>query len=62
MKQQRVDWEAITIFWAIVAVAAIGLVGMSIDEAIKRWAESSEKTEAIKAGLVQNEKGHWVKP
>jgi len=62
MKQQRVDWEAITIFWAIVAVAAIGLVGMSIDEAINRWAESSEKTEAIKAGLVQNEKGYWVKP
>lgn len=43
----------------LVCVAIIALVsGMSFD----LWLKHETETEAIKAGLVQDDNGHWVQP
>ncbi len=43
-------------------VACTFLVCLVGTQAIKEYREEVTKQEAIKAGLVQDKEGHWVKP
>ena len=50
-----------TAYCLIVCVAIIAMVSaMGFDLWLKH--ETETKTEAIRAGLVQNDNGHWVQP
>lgn len=53
-KDNDFKWFAL-IFIALAA-------GMAVSLSVKDYAEGKVGEEAIKAGLVQDPKGHWVKP
>lgn len=53
--EKEIDIGAAIVLAAIVLVAAVGLACMTLERI-------TETREAIKAGLVQDASGRWVKP
>ena len=52
------DWAEVSPIIGLVVVTLVGVVSLPIIAAN----EEQTKQEAIKAGLVQDNKGHWVRP
>jgi hypothetical protein len=57
----RVTEEFIVLKWSFIAIVTMVIIG-TIGTIALRHNQSTERIEAIKAGLVQDNKGHWVKP
>lgn len=57
MKQEHVTIALFTSIVLLMAFASAGVVGEA-----RAKANAEVAKEAIKAGLVQDSKGHWVKP
>ena len=53
-----IDWVYSTFIIAVLFVFLVTAIGMTI----KNANEEQTKQEAIKAGLVQDNEGHWVRP
>ena len=53
-----IDWAYSTLIVAVLFVFLVTAIGMTI----KNANEEQTKREAIKAGLVQDNEGHWVRP
>lgn len=53
------DWKFVAaIGLSVIGLMAVGTVGLYIEKQQK----SAVELEAIRAGLVQDKDGHWVKP
>ena len=52
------SWEDVAPILGVVALFSVLAVGMTIKDAN----EEQTKREAIKADLVQDNEGHWVRP
>lgn len=47
---------------ALAAIAVAGILGLCVGIGCFQWQAAVTARAAIAAGLVQDEKGHWVKP
>ena len=52
------DWAEVSPIIGIVVISLVGIISLPIIAANLE----QTKREAIKAGLVQNNEGHWVRP